>query len=1179
MRSGSFRAGPTCTTVLTRTTVWVAAAVLMASMVGVPAATAAPGADSAPGVAPSDLQMIARQLAARADIEPGESCGPDSSQLAMFDGSGGFAAARQFPGPAVHAGSLQVMCALPFTTGRPGGDCTGKHNLQWQIFGDGQYDKVTAELMGLDASGTLLQSYIIAPGSTAQLASRMSQADWKFAAGKNKDYTVFAPIPLLKVTVEDGGQKAVAFCSNIPWVDVIEPSGGVVTEDNGGSMNVLAAIPRTDPTALHLLVDGVDILQPGAGVVSNNPTECSAHTPCDGTVGGVTVTGLVVDVASGIGVLSSNTIRATLSGLSCGGHFVRVTTSMLPGALRNPTSEQCQIDDLTEKGGFSVFAVRIDSPVPNEQLPLLPPVGVLGEVCAGTQIVAANINGKSLPTAGQVCVAGNGETVGDLCTLAINTTLGETDLATDLVDSAPSALGTFDAGTNRLVASAREVFGNRAYKRFVFSTGPVAPIGIAAGATLIDPSGAVFDPNALVFQQAAVQTVVNNQLKLIVEENIAKAQNATETVLQNAFLVSISAEGSQELFDKLCTTPLNDPASPFNGMTPGQIFSSVLTDKLNDFTQSNPLVNNLKIELPDACTSCDPSVDIWISDVTIGTDVACPIDFEEGQFRVAMDLPDIFIEAKAYGQCQTDACVCVPFTDECACTCVARSTVDMTTSVKVENISLGFIVTEANLENFTTDQNPVFDPGGKVELGVEGGLDLDCIGGELCQFAVDIIEFILDEDDLLHIDIQHQVDFAEHVKANEPDPVGLNELKIDEQVVAGFFQKIEGGGPNVEINEHGIIAGLEGTFATTQVDLSIPANPGIALTPAPIPSLPIPNAEDVLIGLSDDAINMMFASLTAAGNLKVGDAQGCFSTGVTIDTLLPANCDSLDLGNDFASAGARGYCHAVKGHDCESLTYLLGGVADGFLTSTEQGVCHGAAGHICTDTFGGDLVQLGACAITPNFNLQADQGLLICAKGDLPPRMLFPNDGTPSTNVPTKLRLGDLTVALVIDRHGNADGSPDGQVTGLLADAPSCFAPGVSNAVDCNVFAACLDLNFNFRMNSAAAASCGGKPGFKATFESVQIEDLELGVVCQGGTSPTTDEEILDSASDENTITIPLATEAGQVSPDICGAGLDFKLGAAVSCVSGKILAIEAEPGTPAKERLRDYLAITCDIQ
>ena len=338
-----------------------------------------------------------------------------------------------------------------------------------------------------------------------------------------------------------------------------------------------------------------------------------------------------------------------------------------------------------------------------------------------------------------------------------------------------------------------------------------------------------------------------------------------------------------------------------------------------------------------------------VSKVEIGTEVNCPIDFEEGQFKVKMELPDIYVEARAYGQCQTDACVCVPFTDDCACVCIARSTVDMTAFVGIQDINLAFTVTEANLEEFSVDQHPVFDAGAKVDLGAEGDLlKLECIGGDLCQFFVDVFEFISGNDDLLHVDIEDEIQFSTHIEAaKRPDPVGLNELKIDKQVVEGFFQNVEGTGPNVEINEHGIIAGLEGHFATTKVDLGIPPNPGIALTPAPIPSLPIPNAEDVLIGLSDDAINMMFASLTAAGSLKVGDAQGCFSTGLTIDALLPANCDSLNLGNDLASVAARAYCHAIKGDNCATLVYnnpALSPTDNANLTAGEIGACWGAQG-------------------------------------------------------------------------------------------------------------------------------------------------------------------------------------------------------------------------------------------
>jgi hypothetical protein len=167
--------------------------------------------------------------------------------------------------------------------------------------------------------------------------------------------------------------------------------------------------------------------------------------------------------------------------------------------------------------------------------------------------------------------------------------------------------------------------------------------------------------------------------------------------------------------------------------------------------------------------------------------------------------------------------------------------------------------------------------------------------------------------------------------------------------------------------------------------------------------------------------------------------------------------------------------------------------------------------------------------------------------------------------VPAALRLNDLTVALVIDRTGNH------AVDGALKDAPGCFTPGASTAVDCSVLSACLDLNLNFSMQFLNSCP-GGKPGFKSSFNSIQILSRDIGVVCSGATSPTSDGHVLSAASDD-TITIPIATNAGQLSPDICGAGLD--LGGLVTCATPQILSIEAG-GSPD---LRDYLGITCKIQ
>jgi hypothetical protein len=1109
-------------TIGSRTAAWAAAIVLALGASALPAAAAGPG--GVPSAA--DARAIAKRLAAAAPGERGNSCAVEEAgltSLPVFSGSASAGARIDTSGAAP---ALAVMCALPYDKGQTGADCNGKHTVKYQVLGAGPNAKVTAELMGLDTNGNLLKSFLVENGDAVQLASRLPQGAWKFQA-KKKDYTVFAPVPLLKVTVEDQGQKAEAYCSNIPWVDVVEPSGGVVSDADGSATHVLAAVPLTNPASAHLYVDGDDLLAQVPNFLG-----CSYLSPCDGTatINGQPVgyTDLVVDVASGIGALASNTVRATLHDLSCGGHFVRVSAGKLPGSLKTPTSAACNVDDLTDKGSSSVFAVSISDPTPGQVTPLVP-TPVAGAVCSGTPIVDVNVNGKKLSVAGQTHVTGDGETSGDVYTVVIDTSLDRTDLVRDALETHDAPLGTFDAGTNRLAVSAREKGGRRAYKRVIFATGNVAPIGV--------------DVNANVFQSSAMQAAVNEQLKQLVEGKVQNTLTATTTDLQNAFVVGLSAAGTQTMFTNLCSKPLNAPGDPLNGLTPGQIFKKKVTEAINSIGQ--PKIT------PDVPCASDPEVTLSITNVSVGDTLACNVTFTDGKFSVAVGLPDIHVDVHAFG---TGG-------DWGDTICVEGVKIEGNAFADVSGIKLQFDVTENNLLQ-NTFSNANFNAGATVASNGSVGASF-CGASVLCNVAITI--FTLGAVDINpEIDFSLVQDFSSQIGASQPDPIKLNQIKVDEQVVANFDQKVSGAVTEVHITPAGITAGLKGTFATTALDLDVEGTPGITLTPAPVPGMAAmqqQGAKDALIGLSDDAINMMFASLTAAGKLKAGDEQGCFDTNTTIGSLLPADCDTLVLGDGLATAGARGYCHAIRGTNCDSLNYNN----DGFLTATEQGICHGASGSTCsTISPQGDLVKIGACSITPNFNLHATQPLLFCAKGDVPPRMLFPNGGAPGTNVPAALRLNDFTVALVVDRTENH------QIDGALAAAPGCFTAG-ANAADCNVFSACLDLNLNFGMQFLNNCP-GGKPGFKSTFDSIQVLAREVGVVCSGAASPTTDDSVLGTASNE-AFTIPIGTNAGALSPDICGAGLD--LGGFVTCDAPLVLSIEAD-GSP---KLRDYLGVTCRIK
>jgi hypothetical protein len=151
------------------------------------------------------------------------------------------------------ASPVRVSCALPYLQSGANGGCTGQNTVQISTTNTDSNAKVTAELLGLNVNGNLIHSFTVKNGDHVQLGSKLSPSDWKFLQ-VGIPYEVYAPVPLLHVTVEDLGQKADAFCSIIPYVQMVEPTGGVVTEASGNNTNVLAAIPMTDINALHLYV-------------------------------------------------------------------------------------------------------------------------------------------------------------------------------------------------------------------------------------------------------------------------------------------------------------------------------------------------------------------------------------------------------------------------------------------------------------------------------------------------------------------------------------------------------------------------------------------------------------------------------------------------------------------------------------------------------------------------------------------------------------------------------------------------------------------------------------------------------------------------------------------------------------------------------------------------------------
>lgn len=776
--------------------------------------------------------------------------------------------------PDCGSAGLMAYCALPYIHGKPGDDCTGWHEIQ---FGHqfGPDATVTAELVALDMEGNVLDSTPVEYGDTAHLASRIYDGDYKFSTKTNKRGTrhqVFAPVPLLRVTVEDGLNRAQAYCSNIPYIEVVEPSGTVVTESEGDVTRVLTAIPLVDPSTLRVKVDGVYILQE----LGINPEDCTSSSPCGGTIttgplAGVEVSDLVVGV-SPVEDPGANSLRMNLSNLGCGGHVIVVEADEpLPGSFPTYPTEDCHADDLRDKGTSSGLAVKIDEPAEGDQT-FDNPVPIIGKACSGQQIAGVRINGLSLDVEGNVdFTPGDGEDSGDLYEYPIDTALPQTDLAAELTTGV-AQVGTFDPGSNRLIAEVTDDLGNRSFKTLFFAVGDVAKPGVG--------------PLAKTAVDEILETV-----KSMVRSEIQDALESTTVEIENAFVVGLKPEALQKVFDAL-----SEQAAPV----------------FKDEVRANLLaVAPVKKKVSGGC-SCKPNVTIRITDVEIDPDqMSCTSTFVTDRINILVHLPDVKIYASAYGKCKTTGL----FGE-----CWAETIVDVQSTTTVTGIEFGFSVTEGQLRGDASPEEPTFEITAEADVSTTGGSEVNCVAA-VCNWALETLTTILtfgqaDLDLSPQIDVSKEIKFKETIHASKPDPFDLKEIKVDEEEVESFGQVLRGDLDDVQITPNGLRATLKGTFSTLSEDPEVEDTPGATLTPAGPPVIHPSEAGEVYLALADDTFNQLFASMTASGKLKTS----CEETELTFSDLLPADCEALNVADKpFITAVLQGTCHGWKGDDCSDI--------------------------------------------------------------------------------------------------------------------------------------------------------------------------------------------------------------------------------------------------------------------
>ncbi|TGD76081.1 hypothetical protein E4634_00585 [Mangrovimicrobium sediminis] len=995
------------------------------------------------------------------------------------------------------SGALSLSCSLPYTHGKPGKDCTGKHTIEIQVAGGSPQTEVQAELLALDPNGVILGALPVENHDPAHLRSRIDEDDYSLRTTNRGVHVVAAPIPLLSVTAVDGDETVHAYCSDVPYLRLYQPTGQVATA--GDTVDVVLAATGLEPASLQVFVDGVEI----AAALGLTPATDFPGGPYAGNVsiGGenVEITDLVVDLGD-IEEPSSNTVSFTLEGLPAGGHVIFADGERLANRpTRGPVSDACHIDDMEDAGQFAVFGVDIESPF-EQQVVNAVPTPVSGVVKHGLPIAATKINGAALDVSGQSFVAGDGKFTADQYEYHFDEAIPQTDLRADL-DAGSAPLGSFDRGSNRLTVDALDTYGNRAFDELFFAVGgvqsPTAPLETLAA-------------NALGFN---VERSVSPLLMVALDE--------AEEAIQNSFVVGLTEDGIQALMDQKCPDA-------------GQAFKESVQSKIAEIAPISKKISG-------GC-SCSPNVEIGITGSSIDANaISCPVTFQDGKIAVSIDLPDVTVYGSAYGHCK----------DTVAGVCVAETTVDITSTTTISDLSLSFNITEGQFLGDPPEE-PVFVTG-TSSVSTSGGSDVDCLA-EVCNWAIEGIVTIftfgtVDLDLTPAIDVSQVTEFNQAIGASEPDPIDLGDIKIDEEEVEEFGQASLGGAlESVEITPQGFLATLSGNFETLAVDTDVQPTPGAVVDVAPAPTMQIPNAGDATVLLSDEVINQLFSSMAESGGLKTA----CQYTDKSVDDVLPTDCDALD------GAAASGMCHAIRGTDCETLA------GDGITgTAIKQGVCHGASGDTCSGIAGSDL-ERNTCSGTPPTTLAAYNQVLFCSRQDNPPRFLIQDDaGTPAT-VETAVRLSDLSVAIVVDRDN--DGFAE------LNDTPDCFGSDASVSGDCALYNTCLDLNLVTTSSIATEnLDCpAGVPGFVTDVVDFQILNRQEGVVC-GAAQETVDGQLVGTSNDDDTVDL-IGENVDTYAPPLCVEGLD--LGGFVTLQNPKIIAVE----TDGDADFQEYIGITGEV-
>jgi len=1037
------------------------------------------------------------------------------------------------------AGGLTVACSLvyddppkPRGRGEHGSDCEGWHVLDWMTTGATGDVECKAVLKGLEPNGNVVGTLgPVAKGQQAHLVSRLDPEDWKFYTrdritreGEIVWHEVYAPIPLLEVTCRDDATTASAYCSNVPYLEVIEPDGSVVNGATGDEVDVKVAIPRIDPASLHVLIDCVDIIPqlvadpatqlpggPFSGLVDINGTNMQiidlfVRTPD-------------VPPESSIEDKAANIVTMTIVGAGCGGHALSVQGEPATDFMPDPNSKitpNCHQEGGDDLGQWSVFSLDVTSPMTGQIIDnggLRPTsIQVTGEVCHGLDIAQVLIQGHeaTLPAA-TVEPLGGGDCAGDAqkVTVSFDENLPITDMAAVFAGT-NSTRGSFDPGPNKLVAQATDVQGNTTHDLVPFVVGPALATPVQVN-------------------QALQMTIANSDPTTI--------HKAFTLVLNNSVTLDNGNSALREFFD--------------------QFVYEFSLNLANCMLQPREYCCEKELEMP--WWTCNPDVtfctipDLQHTPEEFASTFQITITPQDGFLTIRVEVPNFRINVDADGECCTGGC---------GFFCIARTNVDFHGSIDIPALAVEIDITEANILQQDGLFTLRFFPGDDDNINVNGdigdaittgcsllsvGTIFDVLTGGIIALhrlafdgITDLLGFIVAEKGVDLCPFVRQVGGKDGMKDKSHD-VEMCRQDLGPSFDLGLSHEIEA----VDITTDGIAISVAATVEPTQVDPNGDVLTATLLTDAPLVAPNYPGLRSISMAISDDFWNQLIAGMTQSGKFR---AQ--FTKVLDLGSYLPTNCEDILTGGGLLAE--RRYARCVGMTECTDPSDFdnldrcqacldqfpfgrCGGDGDACMLDNDcpgtcDGVCSGGPhdGESCIADIGcglgGTCVKTctdgptpgatctldiqcrddcitcladddanctrGACIRAARKSrdkkIDANTDIVLHARLESPPALYLDDDLTTTDFVEMIFRSGEMRAALIANRDGNndvqgydlGDGSCDpntlcdpehkcdqGDLDKLdLTTLPDCFDDSTPNNVDCLLWSTCLDLNVKFQL-------------------------------------------------------------------------------------------------------------------